>query len=182
MDGVYEEAQKLFLYVLEVNPESGRAMSGMGAIATAHEDLDQAEQWFKRALLRHERSDIAFAGLGICSQWRGEPSKAWDYYQKALMLYAENEQALYGVVQIGMLRRQFSAVEKALKNYLESRPANLDHLYSLAGCLYAQQRYQEALDELSKILLFEPKHNNARELKAVIEARVPGGALITNEI
>ncbi len=171
MDSEYERAEILFRQVIEVNPQSGRAMSGLGAIALGREQLVDAEDWFNKALLQTDRADIALTGLGLCSQWQGKPELAWEYYQKALATNPENEQALFGAVQIGMLRREFALVERCLRGFLELRPANLDHLYSLAGCLYAQQKFSQALDELEKLLLFEPRHINSLELKAIILSR-----------
>lgn len=168
LDNQLVQARAIFKQVLEANPASGRAMSGLGALLLAEQNVAGAEELFTQALLKHERLDIALTGLGLCAQWRGDPATAWEYYRKALKDNPENEQALYGAVQIGMLRRNFAEVEGCLRGYLELRPANLDHLYSLAGCLYAQQRFIEALDELDKLLLFEPRHANALELKKII--------------
>ena len=171
MDSEFDKAEVVFSQVLEANPQSGRAMSGRGAIALGREQLTEAEQWFNKALLQTDRKDIALTGLGLCSQWQSKPDAAWEYYQKALAINPENEQALYGAVQIGMLRREFALVERCLRGFLDLRPANLDHLYSLAGCLYAQQKFLDALDELEKLLLFEPSHMNSLELKTIILSR-----------
>jgi tetratricopeptide (TPR) repeat protein len=171
MDSEFDRAEHIFSQVLEANPHSGRAMSGLGAIALGREQLTSAEQWFNKALLQTDRKDIALTGLGLCSQWQSKADAAWEYYLKALAINPENEQALYGAVQIGMLRREFALVERCLRGFLDLRPANLDHLYSLAGCLYAQQKFLDALDELEKLLLFEPSHANSIELKAIILSR-----------
>jgi hypothetical protein len=42
-------------------------------------------------------------------------------------------------------------------------------LYSFAGLLYAQGKVNEARLEIEKILVFEPEHENALELREMLD-------------
>ena len=63
------------------------------------------------------------------------------------------------------------ALHAAIQNYLDLNPVNLPIVYSLAGCLYAQSKQDEAAEQCRKILLFEPDNQMARELLEKIEGK-----------
>jgi hypothetical protein len=56
-----------------------------------------------------------------------------------------------------------------LTAYLDLHPASLDMLYSFAGLLFAQGKVNEARLEIEKILIFEPRHENALELRGMLD-------------
>ena len=60
-------------------------------------------------------------------------------------------------------------MERMISSYLNLHPASIDMLYSLAGVLFAQGKVNEAKLEVEKILIFEPKHEHALELKGMIQ-------------
>lgn len=59
-------------------------------------------------------------------------------------------------------------IERVVSNFLDMHPADIDMLYSLAGCYYKQGRYDESMEQLNKILLFRPQHELANELRDII--------------
>ena len=67
--------------------------------------------------------------------------------------------------------QRLDEVERAIRGYLELHPADLNFLYSLAGCLYAQDRLEEAVKPLQTITLFEPDNPRAHELFKLIEEK-----------
>lgn len=168
LEGRTAESEQIFEQILIQNPGCGRAMSGKGALAASRGNLDQAKELFTKALQFPERRDVALTGLGVCAQWTSDHEKAWDLFHQALKVNCENEQALFGIVQIGLKHSRYTQVEEALRNYLELHPLNIEYLYCFAGCLYAQKRFDEALSELSKILLVDPGNDRARELESTI--------------
>jgi len=60
-------------------------------------------------------------------------------------------------------------MERMLSSYLGLYPESIDMLYSLAGVLFAQGRVKEAQLEVEKILVVDPKHEHALELREMIE-------------
>lgn len=102
----------------------------------------------------------------------GDREAAWHYFEKALQVNPENLRAIYGVMELGYPAGKYGDIEKALKNYLECHPANLELVYSLAGCLFAQNRYLEAVREVDKILILKPGDLKASELKQVISEKL----------
>jgi hypothetical protein len=64
-------------------------------------------------------------------------------------------------------------MERMLTAFLDLHPGNLDILYSFAGVLFAQGKVREAKLEIEKILIFEPEHEHALELRGMIEKSSP---------
>ena len=96
------------------------------------------------------------------------------YAYVGLSYNPENRRALLGVIELGYKYGKLDKVETALRNFLELHPGNLDFSYSLAGCYFAQNKLDEAWDEVNKITLFDPNHQHALELKEMIEKKVAG--------
>lgn len=169
LQGNIDFAVRVFNDILDANPKSSRALCGKGAIAAHDANWQEARNYFSKALTFDPNSDVAFAGLGLCSVCESKHEDAWDYYRRALAINPENMRAILGIVELGYSFGNYDRVESALTNYLEMHPADIDMLYSLAGCYYKQGRLDEASQQIEKILLFRPEHVNALELKEMIE-------------
>lgn len=70
--------------------------------------------------------------------------------------------------------KKYTEIEKAINSYLELHPANIEMLYSFAGILFAQGKVEQAKSEVEKILIFEPQHTRALELRDLIQGEKPG--------
>jgi len=132
----------------------------------------QAVELFQRALRMNPQSDVALAGLGGCFQQRGETENAWNNYKRALEINVECKRALLGLIQIGHETRRFTELESYLKDYLDLHPADIDFLYAMAGCLFAQERYDEAREQLYRIRIFDADNERMSELLLIIDERV----------
>jgi len=167
--GELAEADRIFKQI-EDNPElSARAIAGRGAIIAASGDFNKAKEFFTRALASNATYDVALAGLGLVATQEGQAEEAWNYFQRALQSNPENLRALYGIIQLGYSLQRLPETAKALETYLDLRPVDLAMNYSFAGCCFALGQKERAVEELRKILLFEPKHELALELLAKIE-------------
>lgn len=171
LEGEVEPAQRLYEVVLKGNPQSARAWSGRGALAAFAGQWEEAENLFQRAQMIAPSYDVACAGLGLCAAQRGDSQQAWHWYWRATQSNPECMRALLGLIELAYPLGKLSELEQALRQYLELHPADLQFMYSLAGCLYAQNRVPEAKGEVEKIIIFEPTHERANELKGLIEKR-----------
>jgi len=177
-----EFAQALSLYEMEEeNPAvSYRAINGKGVIAATNEMWNEAIAFFNQAIELERNNDVAYAGLGVCALMQGSDILAWDYFKQALSYNPENIRAIYGFVQLAYKLGKLPELETALVNYLEYRPANLSMLYSLAGCLYAQGKVDIAIEQLDKILIFDPENGLATELLNKIYLEHPDEAKLAH--
>ncbi len=175
LTGEMDAASAIYTAVLAGNAKSARAMCGKGAMAANRNAWQEAREWFDQALSISPNYDVALAGRGLCHHYFGEAERAWDCYSRAVRANPENSRALLGVIEIGYQTGKLAEVENAIRAYLEMHPGDLDYLYSLAGCCFAQGKLQEARDEVGKILLFQPNHEKAAELRQAIDERGAGG-------
>jgi len=166
--GEREQAKMIFERHHALDETCPRALCGIAAIAASYNELRTADELFQKALCSDPHCDTAMTGLGLCAFFAEDKDSAWRWYSKALDENPENLNALYGIMQLSYERGELTTLETRLEGYLELHPADLDMVYSYAGCLYAQQRIDEALSEVQKILIFAPQHERALELQELI--------------
>jgi glycosyltransferase involved in cell wall biosynthesis/thioredoxin-like negative regulator of GroEL len=168
----FVEADNIYSEVLAENSNCARALCGKGALAAAAGDWQEAKKYFENALNLRSEYDVALAGLGLCASQQNQAEIAWNFYTRALKSNGENTRALFGIIETGYQLKRLSQVEESLKNYLESHPADLNFMYSLAGCCFAQGKAEEAIQAINTITLFEPNHKNALELRSMIDKQL----------
>ena len=169
--GELEKAGEIYDSVLSENPSVPRALCGKGALCAEDQDWTTAKAYFDRALAIDSNCDIAYAGLGLCSMVAGNQERAFELFELAGQKNPENQRALIGVLQTGYSLKKYNEMERMISSYLNLHPASIDMLYSLAGVLFAQGKVNEAKLEIEKILIFEPKHEHALELKGMIQEK-----------
>jgi Tfp pilus assembly protein PilF len=177
IDGDLEIADGVFSQVLTGNPESVRALCGKGALAAERQEWTAAQQYFDKAVAIEPSYDVALAGLGLCAMVNKKEEKAFELFQQAVASNPENRRALLGVLQLGYPMKRYSEIEKAINSYLELHPANIEMLYSFAGILFAQGKVERAKSEVEKILIFEPQHERALELRDLIRGEKPSSVM-----
>lgn len=168
LEGNLEKASDIYQEVVRANPRSARALCGQAALRANSNDWLKAEELFSEALKYDSRSDVAYAGLGMCAAQMRNVQKAWEHYRASLKINPENLRAVLGIIELGYPMKKLKEVEEAVRGYLELHSADCNFMYSLAGCLFAQERYHEALEELERLIMFEPSNNHALELRSLI--------------
>ncbi len=168
--GRHDEAIALFREVETQGRKLDKVYCGIGAIRASRDEWKEAEALFIKALEEDGTADMPLCGLGMCAEAGGDMEDAWNYFIEASKRNPENIQSITGVIRVGYKLDRLDEVESVLKDYLELKPVDLYMLYSLAGCLYAQGRTDEAVKELRNILIFEPENGHANELLSEIEA------------
>lgn len=176
VEGDSNKASAIYAEVLAANARCTRAICGRGALAASQNRQNEAEQAFKQALEINKREDLALTGLGFLRAFAGDSSGAWDFYTQALAINQENTRALLGVIELGYKLGRLKETEGHIRNYLELHPADLNFLYSLAGCCFAQDKLEEATLEIEKISIFDNEHKLANELKGLITQKRQGGS------
>lgn len=169
--GNIAEAKEAFYANITHTKVRSRAMAGLGALELYEDKREEAKHWFNLSLSLDNYNDVAKAGLAYCISIEGKKNDAWRLYIEAIEINPENLNAILGIIDLGYQLKLLPQVEDTLRKYLSFHPADTDILYSLAGCLFAQNRFNEARTELEKILTFNPLHNMSTELLAVIDSR-----------
>jgi glycosyltransferase involved in cell wall biosynthesis/tetratricopeptide (TPR) repeat protein len=177
MDGELEIADEAYSQILKGNARSVRALCGKGALAAERQEWAGAQEYFDKAVAVEPAYDVALAGLGLCAMVNKREEKAFELFQQAVASNPENRRALLGVLQLGYPMKRYTEIEKAINSYLELHPANIEMLYSFAGILFAQGKVEQAKSEVEKILIFEPQHSRALELRDLIRGEKPAGVV-----
>jgi Tfp pilus assembly protein PilF len=168
MDGDLSGAGEMYERVLGSNPTCVRALCGKGALAAERQEWSVAQDYFERALAVEPSHDVGLAGLGLCAMVGQKEDKAFELFTQAVASNPENRRALLGVLQLGYPMKKYTEIEKALNSYLAIHPANIEMMYSFAGILFTQGKVEQAKSEVEKILIFEPQHSRALELRDII--------------
>lgn len=169
LGGDLQAAGRKYDEILRANPNAARALCGKGALAAEEQQWKVAEQYFTQAITVDSECDVAYAGMGLCAMTENNIEKAFGFFQASTEKNPENHRALLGLLQTGYPLKRYTEMERMLTAYLDLHPASLDMLYSFAGLLFAQGKVKEAQLEIEKILIFEPQHEHALELRGMIE-------------
>lgn len=178
LDGKLTEAAAMYDVLLDRNPHLARALCGKGALAAESQDWTTAQAFFETSLDYNSSYDVALAGLGLCRMVKGRSEEAFALFKQAATANPENHRAILGVLQLGYPLKRYAEMEAMVLSYLQRYPASLDMIYSFAGLLYAQGRVHEARTEVQKILIVEPKHEPALELREMLEKVDSGPELV----
>lgn len=162
------EASAIYDQLLDKNPHLARALCGKGAIAAEGGEWETAQAFFETALDYMPGYDVALAGLALCKMVANQSEEAFNLFKRAAKTNPENNRAILGVLQLGYPLKRYQEMEELLTSYLDIHPASLDMIYSFAGVLYAQGKVAEARSEVEKILIVEPKHEPALELREML--------------
>lgn len=171
LTGKLSEAKGIFQESLKNNARSARAVCGLAALEAHSGRWSDAKDLFHRALAMKPEYDVPLAGLGLCAIQENNLDKSWEYFWQATQVNPENTRALVGLLEVGYQQKRYFELEGAIRAYLEMHPADVEFVYSLAGCLFAQGKYSEARSEAERIFLFDPQHQDAHELIGMIDRR-----------
>jgi len=171
VQGKFESAAKKVEVAALRYPNSARLLCTRGALALAGGDWAGSKAKFEEALRCNPKSDVAMAGIALYEQHKGSEARAWELYKSALEVNPENGRAILGAIELGYRLGKLDELESMIGRYVDLHPADLDMVYALAGCCFAQGKLQEATSHVETIKLFNPAHERAQELSTMIAER-----------
>lgn len=135
---------------------------GLATIAMQNGKSQEALEHYQKAL-DLEESDKAVAGLGLAYLELKQHNEAFNAFCRALTLNPGNSIALNCLVQESF---ETNRLEEALPSIEASLAQTQDEntRVSLAGCLYALSREEEACAHLEIVLEQNPENTNAQDL------------------
>lgn len=166
--GDFDKAQTYYEKATAAAPEEADAHLGLATVAVQKGDLELASgHYSKAAELRP--TDRPLAGLGLIAMENGRHAEALQYFMQALDRNPVNMVAINGMVQEGYHLNRLEDIIPYLKAAIAADNAEPVR-YTLAGCLTALGRDEEAKMELETLLGFNPDNQSARELYARVAA------------
>ena len=167
--GNYQDATSHYHQAMALAPNNPCPHIGLGVISLQQEKFYEACSHFNRALSLSPKHDRAQCGLAMALWHLGEKDQAYDHYREVISRDISNTTALFGLITAAYDRGDLSTVEHYLYEYLRTDPENKHFRFSLAGCLFAEEKYPEARDEIELVLLQDASYEGAKELKESIE-------------
>jgi tetratricopeptide (TPR) repeat protein len=139
-------------------------------------DFGAATAAFSTVLLSDPANSKALCGLGLAKLGEGRSKAGIRYLKKALDADPENTTALNELISAAYNLDIFTDALSCTRAYLMYHPGNLDILFSLAGLLYKTGAYEEARDEVERLLALSPEYQGGEELLAKILTASVGNA------
>ncbi|MBI4389317.1 MAG: glycosyltransferase [Nitrospinae bacterium] len=146
---------------------------GLGLVMVQFGECEEAIDAFSRVLAREPGHDRALCGVGLALWQQDAKSSAMDYFVRSLGVNVENKTALKFMLELAYELERFPESENILKRYLELHPAHLSMVFGLAGIQYKMGRFEQARENLERILVFQPDREDALQLlERVMDALV----------
>lgn len=167
--GDFDQARQCYEKAATLEPDEDGPYVGTGVIALQEGRLDDAELAFRVALRLNRDSSRAWAGLAMIRQQTDSLAEAFDCYLKSLDLNSDNLTALLGLFQVSCQMGSFGRVIDYLQVYLNQHPGDTSVMFCLATLYVKEHKPQQAQRLLEDILVFEPNHDDARNLLEEVE-------------
>jgi tetratricopeptide (TPR) repeat protein len=150
--------------VLQYETNNIDAILTRGIYFLSRTELDMAYFDFDKILSIEPSNVRALLGKGLALQAKNKYAESTHCFAKALGIDFENVDAIDGLLKNAYATRDFTLVEKALDDYIEVHPADLDMMFTLAGVSYEMRKNQKARELLDKIMVFRNDYPGAQEL------------------
>ena len=170
--GEYPKAEHHYRKAYELNSQSDVLQVNVGSLALQKADLDSAMKHFQKALELNALNDKAISGMGMVYLGKKNLQKAHDQFVASLKINLNNLGAIYNLVKCAYEIKKFDESSDILCRYIEVNPVNTNILYSYAGILYHQNQFEQAFTQVGKILESNPAHAGAKELLALVQAKL----------
>ena len=174
-EGRYEEAEKAFRRVVELQPTLAPTWANLGHVYSKLKKPSDAVAAYQRAIELDPQDASLYQDLGHVYSDMGDPEKARELYQKGARLTGDRDpkeaaQSQYYVAVNHLNSGRNSEAMEALRKTLAADPEHGDAHYYLGVLLLQENRMEEALDHLEKHLEFAPQSSTAADAKALLEA------------
>ena len=161
--GNLDEAEKVYLAVLETQPDNVDALHYLGLLAHQRGRPAPAIDLIVRALELDPTYFDALNNLGNI-YLRSDVTAAISMYHAALKLRPDHPEATRNLgIALGRLKRHEEAVE-LFERGVRERPDHLDNYYSLSVAYKDLERYDDALATLRKAIALKPEAEGFRRL------------------
>lgn len=162
---LYDYPEKYINIVLQEDSTHSDALVTRGILSLTQNNIDEALKDFSTVLFFDKYNKKALKGKALIYSIKGDVLKSVEHYQKVLETDLEDLESIEALLKLSWENKQFHFVEKALENYLEFHPANLDILFTQAGICYEKKEFRKTIELIDKILIFNDLYPGASELK-----------------
>ncbi len=155
-----EEAAKLFIEIIDENPEDPVGYINFGNVLELMQQHDKAERFYLKAIELDEKSATAFVGLGKLYYGQNMLTESEKMFQHSLKLGIEDSEIFYLLGMIHVKRKDLILAIPFLQRAAElSTDAEIKFQY---GLVLAQTNYlKEAKIILDEVITLDNTHADA---------------------
>lgn len=147
--GKLEDAKRLYLQAVELDPGFCDAMDNLGRLLRSQGKVDEAISWYKRSIEVLPNNNVAHQNLAVAYTIQGKMSDAATEYQILVHIDPDNPEGYYGLGIIHLDRKQpqeaVTQLRRAEELYAKkSSPLISDARYWLGVSYYMLQKWENA--------------------------------------
>ncbi len=162
--GDMDKADQYYVKAMSSAKPPIQARLGMGILEYQRGNFGGSISYLENARNLEPENDKILTALGMAVLQTGDKEKAHDFLVSALESNIENTLAMNEFLNLSYDLKRFAEGERLLVKFLELHPANIHILFGLAGLQFVAANREKAKDTLNTLLIFDPEHNDARDL------------------
>jgi len=161
--GDYETGIRIYLQVLEADPDNGRALYYTGYAHGQLGEIDSEILYYELAADAGYRPVALFVNLGEAYLGRGQPDKAEDTFRRALARNPDTADLHFGLGRSLEVQHEYENAEFHLKKAVQLAP-DVIVFREYLGLYYEETgRLEEAGRQFARILEIDPDYEGAQE-------------------
>jgi protein O-mannosyl-transferase len=149
LNGNYEVSEKNYKEAIELNPNSPilspKYYLNLGIIYENESRLDEAGQYYKKALNLEPRFALAYCNLGTIYYKQGNLKEAEDNYQKAISIEPKFPLALYNICSIYFQQQKLVEAEDYCKRAVTFDRDFTKAYFALISIYVSKENFEEAI-------------------------------------
>ncbi len=165
--GQLGDARSAYQAILDAEPDHFDALNAMGVVAGQLKEIDQAIQYFDRAIAVQPGNSGAHCNRGLALKQLGQPEAALVCFDRAIALDPGSVVAHYSRAEV---YKELGRPDDALASYEKAISVNSGFLHAFyrRGVLLQQiARPEEAISDYDRVLQIKPDHFDAHANRAI---------------
>lgn len=169
--GKLNEAKKVFIKLLEIEPNPYMTLANLGNICYLENKFDEATIYFKKALEENSKFGMVYNGLGLLFLKKNEIQSAIENFQKCLQYDSKDSTA---ILNLGNCFQELKMLDKAMDCYEKVLHINKDssHAYNNIANIYdLKKEFDLAIDFYSKAIEINVNYYEAYNNRGVVYSK-----------
>lgn len=168
--GDFDAAEEYYNKAYTMNSQSDILLVNFGTLEVQRNDYDKSLYCFRKAVEVNPSNDKAWVGLAMVHNQFGDSDLAWANLESALDINSQNRTAVHLAANWGLRDGRIQKAIEALQSYLASVEEDEDMSLVLINLFCSAGQLDQALLEMERVLLWNPNHQEVRNLKKKILA------------
>lgn len=168
----YEGAEENYHKAFTINSNSDQLFVNLGTLEIQKNQYDAAKEKFKRALTLNPKNTGAWTGLAMIYNEMSDFELAKANVLKVIDIDKGQRVAVHLAAQWFYRDGDLQKTEKILKDYLTTCDLDVEMSLVLIHVLTKVEKYQDALLEVERLLLWEPSRKEFYEIEQELRNKV----------